>query len=219
MMYEFRDRVPSCIVRLAAIFSDWCEYEPVAHFILTWCSGKWNSRILGGKGDSAVPYLHIRDLLAFYLQIIEKHRKLEPVEILQASPHGSTTHLELYREVTRAFYGSPQPVIFMPKSLARPGIVMREMLGRFIADMPYERSWMADYIDLKLNIDASRTHRRLDWTPSPELNILKTIPLMVQNMQDNFYLWQERSYLASTERLKSERAYQIYLQARKNGYI
>lgn len=199
MMHEFRDRIPSTIVRLAAIVSDWCEYEPLANFILTWCSGHWNARILGGRGQSAIPYLHVRDLIAFYLRVIEKHRELEPVEVLQASPNGSTTHLELYREVTRSLYGTPRPAIFMPKPLAGVGIAMRERLGRLTANMPYERSWMADYIDLKLNVDASRTHHRLDWTPSPDLEILKTIPFMVHNMKEDFYAWQERSYLSSTQ--------------------
>ncbi len=193
MMLEFQDRVPSCILRLAAIFTDWCEYEPLDSFLQTWCSNHWNAHILGGKGQSAVPYLHVRDLLSFYIRVVKKCDELEPAEVLQASPDGSTTHLELYREVTRSFYGSPRFPICIPTFLARPGIITRERLGRIARDMPFERSWMADYIDLRLDVDASRTCRRIDWAPNPKLHILKCIPVMIENMQNNPEEWKRRS--------------------------
>ena len=39
MLAEFDDCIPSCIVRLAAVFSDWCEYAPLYIFIETWLLG------------------------------------------------------------------------------------------------------------------------------------------------------------------------------------
>jgi nucleoside-diphosphate-sugar epimerase len=219
MIHQYQDRVPACIIRLAAIFSNWCEYEPLATFIQTWCSDSWNSRILGGDGLSAIPYLHARDLLKFYLRVIELYQELENGEILQASPNGCTTHLELYQEVCQAFYGSHRKAIYIPQFLARPGIMMREMLGRLTGDMPFERAWMADYIDLQLNINATQTHRRLNWTPTPELEILGTIPVMVQNLRESPYLWKERCYKSSISRLQNEQAYQNYLYAKERGLI
>ncbi len=192
MMQEYQDRIPSCILRLAAIFSDWCEYEPLDEFLQTWCSNRWNARIHGGNGQSAVPYLHAQDLIQFYLKVIEKINALKPLEVLQASPDGSTTHLELYQESTRFFFGSPRSSIHIPKFLARPGIIMREKLGRIMGNMPFERAWMADYIDLRLNIDASRTHRLLDWAPDENRHIIKRIPNMIQNMKNHPEEWEQR---------------------------
>lgn len=192
MMHRFQDRVPSCILRLAAIFSDWCEYEPLDEFLRTWSSNRWNARILGGKGQSAVPYLHVRDLVSFYVRVVEKCGNLEPAEVLQASPDGSTTHLELYREATRSYCGSPRFPICIPRFLACPGIRMRERLGALTGHMPFERSWMADYIDLRLDVDASRTRRRLDWAPNPDLHILKRTPFMIENMRNNPEEWELR---------------------------
>ena len=59
--------------------------------------------------------------------------------------------------------------------------------------MPFERAWMADYIDLRLDIDASRTRRRLDWAPNSELDILKRIPYMIQHMRSDPAEWELRS--------------------------
>ena len=203
MIHKYQDRIPGCILRLAAVFSNWCEYEPLANFILTWHSNQWNSHVLGGKGDSAVPYIHARDLLLFYLRVIEMHEELEPGEILQASPNGSTTHLELYQEVTRCYFGQPRFALHVPKLLARPGIIMREQLGRLTGDMPFERAWMADYIDIKLEVDATHTHRRLNWTPREELSILNSIPTVIKYMRDEPELWNLRSYLAKENRKQS----------------
>lgn len=192
MMQEYQDSIPSCILRLAAIFSDWCEYEPLDEFLQTWCSNQWNARIQGGKGETAIPYLHAQDLIQFYLKVIEKCDTLKPLEVLQASPNGSTTHLELYRKATQFFFGAPRSSIHVPKPLARSGIVLRERLGRIMGNMPFERSWMADYIDLRLDIDASKTRSLLNWAPNENLNILKRIPYMIQNMKNHPAEWEQR---------------------------
>jgi nucleoside-diphosphate-sugar epimerase len=192
MLREYQDHIPACIVRLAAVFSNWCEYEPLDNFLRTWCSNKWNARILGGKGLWAIPYLHAQDLLLFYLKVIEKYRELEPLEVLQGSPDGATTHMALFREATRCFYGAPRTPICMPKPLARIGIAMREGLGRLTGQMPFERSWMGEYIDLQLTVDASRTRRRLGWTPTPELAILKRMPIIVENLRNDPDKWRLR---------------------------
>ena len=196
LLRDYQDQVPSCTLRLAAIFSNWCEYEPLNNFLATWFSTDWNANILGGRGQWAIPYLHVRDLLTFYLTVIEKCDQLEPLEVLQASPNGCTTHLELFKESMRSYCGQEQSAIYVPKLLARLGIAMRERWGRVTGKMPFERGWMGEYIDMQLNIDATRTHRRLDWTPREELNILKCIPAMVHNMNNNPTEWQLRAEAA-----------------------
>jgi nucleoside-diphosphate-sugar epimerase len=192
MMREYQDRVPSCIIRPAVVFSPWCEYEPLNVFLDTWCSYQWNSLVLGGKGQSAVPYLHVEDLISFYIRVVEKCDELRPAEVLQASPNGSTTHLELFREATRCYFGSPRRPILVPPRLASPGIKMREHLGRLIGRMPFERSWMVDYIDLRLDVDTSRTRRRIDWAPNPTLSVLDTLAKMVDNMRNHPRRWKEK---------------------------
>jgi len=199
MLFEYKDKIPSCILRLAAIFSNWCEYEPLYNFLETWFSGGlngWNSRILGGRGQWAIPYMHVRDLLQFCLKVVEKCDAVQPFSVLQGCPNGCTTHLELFREATRCYYGAARQPLYVPKPMARLGIVMREYLGRVTGQMPFERRWMGEYIDLKLNIDATRTHRRLDWQPRPDLDILKCVPNMVRNRQEYPEEW-ERRYQAT----------------------
>jgi len=65
MVAQFSEISPTCIVRFGAIYSDWCEYPPLYMFLNTWLGKSWKARILAGKGESAIPYIHIRDIVRF----------------------------------------------------------------------------------------------------------------------------------------------------------
>ncbi len=192
LLAEYRDRVPSVILRLAAIFSEWCEYEPLYNFLETWFSNSYDARILGGWGRWAIPYLHVRDLVSFFLTVVEKSDELQSLEVLQASPNGCTSQRELFEQATLHQFGKPRRWLYVPKPLARMGIYMRLALGRAIGVLPFERPWMGEYIDEQLNVDASRTHERLAWRPSRELEILNCIPTMVYNRRSHPDEWRQR---------------------------
>ncbi len=135
---------PSAIVRMAAVYSDWCEYPPMYVMLRTWLSECWNARILGGRGESAVPYIHIQDLLKLFHRIIEISEKLPRTAVYNASPNTIATHRELYEAATRYFYGETLPPHCMPKWLCRPGIGLRYWLGRLRGTPPHEAPWMVE---------------------------------------------------------------------------
>jgi len=76
MLGEYREYFHSTIVRFAALYSDWCEYAPLFYFLGTWLSPAWNARILGGKGLSAVPYMHIREVGSFFRILLDRIDRL-----------------------------------------------------------------------------------------------------------------------------------------------
>ena len=193
LMVRYRDSVPSCIVRSAAVFSEWCEYEPLNAFLRAWCSRRWNARVLGGKGVSAIPYLHVKDLLSFFLRVVESCDELEPAEVLLASPDGATTHIDLFNAATRCWFGAARKPLHVEPRLATVGIRLRELLGRLTGMMPFERSWMVEYIDRQLNIDAARTRRRIDWAPNPDLDVLASLDDMVRNLRADGREWRRRN--------------------------
>lgn len=192
LLAAYRDRLPANIVRLAAVFTDWCEYEPLSNFLNVWGSQRWDSRVLGGKGEWAIPYLHMRDLVTFFQRVVARVDSLEPLEVLLGSPNGCTSHRDLFQEATRALYGHPRQALPVPRPVAQLGIRMREQLGRVTGRMPFERSWMGNYIDRRLDVDAGHTHGRLDWTPDPNRGILAVIPTMVRNLRARPEEWHLR---------------------------
>ena len=86
MAKEWSTTYPCTVVRFAAVYSDWCEYGPLYKFLDTWSSRSWKSRVLGGQGESAVPYIHIVCLVRMLKTILDKTEKLKPFDVLIASP-------------------------------------------------------------------------------------------------------------------------------------
>lgn len=200
LLRAYQDRLPATIVRLAAAFTDWCEYEPLSHFIAIWCSRRWDARVLGGRGEWALPYIHTRDLVQFFRRVVACANRNDPLEVLQGSPNGCTTHRELYQAVTCAHYGAARPAWYVPRPIAHMGIVGREQLGRLTGRATFERAWMVNYIDRRLTIDATQTHRRLNWAPAPANAIQLRIPQMIANRNAAPDEWQRRQQNRRTGR-------------------
>jgi nucleoside-diphosphate-sugar epimerase len=196
MVREFSKWFPCSIVRFAAVFTDWCEYGVLYVFLSTWLSKKWNSRVLGGKGESAVPYIHSKDLYKLLLTIFRSSNKLPHFDTYIASPDGSTSHRELFDLATRFYYGRIIKPIFMPKFLALPGVVARDIIGRLIGKRPFERPWMLKYLDYKLDIDASYTRKALSWEPTPRHHILRRILFLIEKMKSDPMEWYRKNTTA-----------------------
>jgi len=189
MLREYATRLHPVIVRFAALFSDWCEYPPLFMFLHTWLGQTWNRNVLGGRGESAIPYLHVNDNVLFLQRILERFDQLAPCEVLIASPDHAVSHNELFEAATLAYFGTRQRPIHMPRPLCRPGMIVRDLAGRLMGERPFERAWMADYIDTVMAIDASRTRARLDWAPRQRLEIVRRLPFLIENLKADPTEW------------------------------
>ncbi len=194
MLAEYAADFPSAIVRFAALFSDWCQYPPLYYFLETWLSRRWNAHMLGGRGESAVPYLHVRDAAMFLLAVLQRADDLAPGEVLLASPDGAVSHRELFEAAVAEYFDgrAPRPR-FVPRLLCRPGMWLRDAVGRRLGSRPFERPWMASYVDLRLTADAHRTRERLGWAPRERLAILRRVPFMIENLRTDPVEWHRRN--------------------------
>ncbi len=196
LLRQYAGEVNPVIVRLAALFSDWCEYPPLYTFLGTWLSQVWSRRMLAGRGLSAIPYLHVRCAAGFFRRLLEVHQGLGPCEVAIGSTDGSVSHLETFEAATLAFHGHRVRPVFLPRPVARLGLHARDLAGRLTGNRPFERPWMGRYIDLRLTTDAARTRARLGWAPNPRLAILRRIPFLVENMRSDPIEWHRRNLAA-----------------------
>ena len=196
MVAENTEWFPASILRLAAVYSDWCEYPPLYVFLRTWLSRSWNARILGGKGQSAVTYIHIQDLVRLIHRVLEKSDQLPRFSVYNVSPSHVTTHEDLFKAATRYFYGEDVTPLCLPRWLAGPGVLLRWWLGRLTRRLPFEAPWMVRYIDRQLRIDASRTEAALDWKPARRLDVTRRLLLMIENMKSRSEAWSMRNEAA-----------------------
>lgn len=211
LIREYRSDLRSCIVRFAALYSDWAEYEPLDYFLSTWLSPGWRRRLLGGRGESAIPYMHIDDAVDFCTRLIGRYERFESGQILLASVDGATSHYQLHAAATACQFGQRLHPIRFPRQACRMGIWMMDALGRMAGKRPFERPWMASCIDRRLEIDASRTRAWLDWQPRERLDILRRMPFLIHNRKAHYDEWLRRNHLAArkTRGLATSRIHEL----------
>jgi len=175
----------SCsIIRLAAVFSDWCEYAPLYVFLNTWLSRKWNSRIIAGKGETSITYIHINDLIKLLLRIIETYKNLPAITYFIASPPGTVSHNDLFKAATKYYYEQNVTPLRIPKWFALTGVVIRYQLGKLFGNEPFECPWMIKYVDTRLVVEPSHTSKVLSWKTTRRYDILRRLLFMVDKMKN-----------------------------------
>ncbi len=189
---------PASVVRFAAVYSDWCEYAPLYKFISNWTSKNIDSRILAGRGESAIPYIHVYDICAIIQKIIKESSRLPRFAIFNASPDGSTSHKELFEWTTRYFYGKPVRPFHLPRLLAYPGLCFKHFLSflHLTCDEPFEKFWMIKYIDKKLDTESSLTRKTLEWQPTERFKIHRRLLFMLEKMKSHPNEWKLKNEAA-----------------------
>ena len=184
LVQEYSQWVPGAIVRIAAVFSDWCEYPPLYTMLNNWCSGKLlESHIIAGKGRAAIPSIHVHDLVQLFLRIIEQSTSLKQLCTFNAVPDGTVSHLELFRIATQFYYNKAARPFFTPKWLLTPMVLARLELCHLQGKEPFEQLWMLHYIDQQLIADSSRTRCELSWKPTPRKSITRRLVFLIENMK------------------------------------
>ena len=182
------NEIPSCIIRFSVVYSDWCEYPPLYTLITTWLKTSWKSRFLAGKGKTALPFIHVRDIVSFFRRLLRNVEKVKTGSVFIASTSGSTEHNSIFETATKAYYGKSKKPVFVPKFIVGLGIHLMNYISN-----PFEKPWMFKYIDRKLNIQNERTCKTLDWQPSIRLSIEKRLPFLIERFKSEPYAWQSRN--------------------------
>jgi hypothetical protein len=151
------------------------------------------SRILIGSGESALPYIHIRDLIKAFLQIMKISDTLPPLTTFIASPQGSVSQNELFNTATRYYYWHEIKPFRVPKLLAFIGLIAISLLGRLSGKETLEQPWMTKYVDKKLTVDASATYNALGWKPTPRYHILRRLLFLTEKMTGHPNNWTFRN--------------------------
>lgn len=211
LVQKYSAIIPSTVLRFAAVFSDWCEFAPLYKFLTSWLSNKIESRIVAGKGESAIPYIHIRDICFLMKTIIEKTSALPDYAVYNASPDGSTSHQEIFEVSTRYYFGTPVKPLHIPKMLAYPGLMLRRLLKVFhlTVEEPFERFWMINYIDKKLHVDSSFTQYELDWKPTDRYHLTRRLLFLLEKMKSHPDEWHVKNE-ATLKRVASRTNLKIY---------
>jgi len=193
MLREASKYFPCTTVRLAAVYSDWCEYEPFYNFLKVWFSNRWDARILPGKGSMALPYINVCCVVKLFEHILDKSSELADHTLFLASSDEPISLKELHALATHHYFGKEIKPLFIPSGLARLGVLWRDFYGRIIGKRPFERLWMTEYIDKQFPTDCSYTRETLNWFPKPRHHISRRLLHLIENLKSQPDEWHRKN--------------------------
>ncbi len=211
LVAQYFEKFPCSVVRLAAVYSDWCEYPMLYMLLNLWLSkNRIISKVVAGKGESAIPYIHIKDLIKLFLQIFEISDRLPRFAIYNASPQGCVSQNELYQTAVKYYHGRDIEPVRLPKPVASLGLVAKYLLSRLNDKEPLEQPWMRKYIDKQLRVDASATYNALGWKPTPRYHILRRLLFLTEKKMSRPNDWDYRNQ-ALLKRVAFRKSTAIYM--------
>jgi len=186
--------IPGIVLRLAGVFSDWCELPPLYSLMKLWLSSGPFSKTIPGKGESGIPYIHIIDTIRIIKRCIQLSDQLDSFEIFLASQNGAVMHKDLFSSVTESpgNAGSVKP-IYVPLELVKIGLNIKIILGSFVNKIPFEQNWMLEFIDRPWTVENSYTQKKLDWQCKSNMNILERLPVILNHFKTQKNNWIERN--------------------------
>jgi nucleoside-diphosphate-sugar epimerase len=188
--------LPSVVLRIGGVFSDWCELPPLYSLIRQWSQPGVLGRFMPGKGRSGFPFIHRKDLVYTLRRILQREKHLDRYEVLFAAPDTCTLYKDLYpivRNCTKnACKASP---IHLPHFLIRLFIQGKTMAAGLMAKQTYERTWMLKYLDKPFITDTRRSHEKIGWIPGEQFSIQKRIPIIMDRFHHQKRLWEKKNIL------------------------
>jgi len=174
------------VLRIGGVFSDWCELPPLSWLINRWSQKNILGRLIPGKGNTGIPFVHRDDLIKFIEEIINKHDRLNNYNIFMVSnPHSkyemSTTHNKLF-PLIRNNLGLEGDPIYVNLHIVKLGLMIEHMIGRH----PPEQLWMMYHIDCD-NLDKDNIREILEWMP--QYPIEECLPRMLRLFHERSAAW------------------------------
>ena len=187
------DALPAVSLRIGAVFSDWSELPFLWSLLKLWGGGGLTSRVVPGRGHTALPFIHRLDLARMVARVLESSDALGRAETFLACQHGSVSQNEIFTAIQALLSRSGRKPRYVPVWLARMGLRGQWALGAVTGNYPYERPWMLDYVDVPLIADTAYTRQKLGWDTAPEFGLLARLPFLFERFTQQRERWEQRN--------------------------
>ena len=150
--------------------------------------------MIPGKGNSGIPYIHIKDVIQNFKRCIFLHDKLENCETFMVSQSETVIHTDLFKSIKQSLdpQRSVNP-IYLSTQLASLGLHLKMKFASLTGRTPFEQPWMLNYTDRPWVVNNDYTQSRLNWPTNSELHILKRLPVIINFYKNYKNIWIERN--------------------------
>ncbi len=184
---EYKEKIKATIFRLSAVYSQDCRSIPLANqiaFIWKRCFGY---RILPGKGDGGISYIHIEDVLDAFEKSMLMAKEIPSGSIMILSEETLISNNELFDIISREIYGKYLNLIHLPGWIVWICIYNVSSFHSLTGRSYFFKPWMLKLTDKKYQFNIDKAKRTLKWQPRFKLE--QCLKIMIRNLKDNPRKW------------------------------
>jgi len=184
LIREKRGKIPAVFLRPAGVYDDGGHSAFLAQQIARIYEKRASARVYPGNLATGQPSLHLDDLVAAVVRVIDRRNDLPEVFPVLLGETDVMTYDALQRDLGRLIHDEVWETVSIPKAAAKAGAWAETAI--FDEDS-FIRPWMVDISGdhYELDLTAARTH--LGWSPKHSLR--KSLPTIVAGLKADPFAW------------------------------
>ncbi len=194
---ESRGPIKAVLLRIAGVYDDGGHSSPIAHQIQRIYEKQFTSHFYSGDITHGNVFIHLDDLIDAIAETVDRRKDL-PAEIaINIGEPETPSYQELQETIGCQLFGKEWKTYELPAPLAKAGAFGMNLLGD-----SFIKPWMIDRADDHYELNISHAQDLLDWQPKHDL--LGTLPLMIEKLQENPVQWYKENDLELPSFLEKE---------------
>ena len=194
LVEEKKEKIRTTILRLSGVYSNDCRLIPLANQIaFIWRKG-FGYKILPGKGEGGISYVHIEDVLDAFEKTIFMFKEIPSGSIFIVSEDEYIPINDLYNQIFCEIYGKKINFIHLPKWLVYIFVYITNRIYYLLGREFFFKPWMINLTDKKYRFDINNTKRMLKWRPKFQLR--EYMKVIIKNLKNDPKRWFEINIIA-----------------------
>jgi nucleoside-diphosphate-sugar epimerase len=180
--------IPAIFMRIAGVYNDYGHSIPITQQIKRIYEKELLGHFYSGDVHHGDVFVHLEDVIDAIEKAVEKRNKLPNEMAFNIGEPTTPTYQQLQDAIGNLLYQKDWETYELPKTLAKAGAWMRDLVGD-----PFIKPWMIDRAGAHYELDISRAEKYLDW--QPKHRIMETLPKMVENLKKDPDIWYKKNNL------------------------
>ncbi len=194
IILEKKGEIRTTILRLAGVYSNDCRLIPLANQIaFIWRKG-FGYKILPGKGEGGISYVHIEDVLDAFEKTIFMFKEIPSGSIFIISEEDYIPACNLYNQIFCEIYGKKLNFIHLPKWLVCFFVYITNLIYYILGRKFFFKPWMINLAGTKFRFDIDNAKRTLNW--QPRFLLKEYMKVIIKNLKNDPKRWFEINVIA-----------------------
>lgn len=190
-----RQDIPACLLRLAGVYTDYCDSIPISNQIQRIYEKKVLSRFFPGDLTHGQAFVHLDDAVRSIRAAVERRTGIHGVEEFLIGEEAAISYGEMQNRLGLLIHGQEWKTVEVPKPLAKTGAWLQDNIPH--DEEPFIKPFMVDIADDHYELNVDKARKILGWTPVRRLD--ETLPAMVTALKADPLKWYKHHNLTPPE--------------------